>query len=244
MHTFICMQAYLHEHAFRQIHMHSHAQTWIHTNAQSHAYIHIHVHMHTHTATCISLYTCAAIQKHLHIHSFTHNFRCIHYHSGACIHTHSNLHTCTCSHFDTHVHWNSNTCGICHVYRCISKGMWERDRLRLGHSIRPSSSCLPVFLYSNMCNYIQSLVLMRCSTSMSQWRRKKAQGYADPLAYTLSSSRPFHYLAFIQTCIVCGSCTGSVRCTGRRNDQRLSWPLIVIKRACTQKPCLYLSQTI
>lgn len=157
-------------------------------------------------------------------------------------HTHSNSHTCTCSHFDTHVHWNSNTCG--HVYRCISKGMRERDLLRLGHSICPSSSCLPAFLNSNMCNYIQSLVLMRCSTSMSQWRRKKAQGYADHLASTLSSSRPFHYLAFIQTCIVCGSCTGSVRCTGRRNDQRLSWPLIVIKRACTQKPCLYLSQTI
>lgn len=66
----------------------------------------------------------------------------------------------------------------------------------------------------------------------------------DPLASTLSSSRPFHYLAFIQTSFVCGSCTASMRCTGRRNDQQLSWPLTVIKRACTQKHCLHLSQII
>lgn len=177
--------------------------------------------------------------------------KCIHSHTNTQIHTHAH------SHIDTRAH------SSLHVQPCLQisyPNAWEN--LTFWDFVIQFVPLLPACLFSSTafssfslwpsikteqaaatCT-ITSNRWCLCSTSMSQWPSKKAQGYTGPLASTLSSSRPFHYPAFIQICSAGGSRTGNVRCTSRRNDQRLPRPLTVIKRACTQKPCLYLSQTI
>lgn len=216
-----------------------------------HAFIHTQKHMHAHTTTCISI-------RSIYPHTFTHKFRCIHYHSGACIHTCTQIYTHARVHTLTHMHTEIHTRAA--MYTDAYPKAWEN--MTFWDLVIQFVPLLPACLFSSTafssfslwpsikteqaaatCT-ITSNRWCLCSTSMSQWPSKKAQGYTGPLASTLSSSRPFHYPAFIQICSAGGSRTGNVRCTSRRNDQRLPRPLTVIKRACTQKPCLYLSQTI
>ncbi len=127
------------------------------------------MYVHLDKFTCIYMYKCEFTQMHSHMHTFTYMFRCIHIHSHACSHLH-NLYTCAANQRHLHTCIHSHTIsdeytGACihsctlkfkhvrytvymHVYRCISKGIRECDILRLGHSICPSSSCLPVLLHS------------------------------------------------------------------------------------------------
>lgn len=145
------------------------------------AYIHMHVKMHTLTILC--MYSPTLKFTHMHIHMFTH------------------VHTCTLIHtHGSHVH--------IHIHMYI-KYLRDLDLLRLCHSIRPCSSCLPVFLHcfhlclivtfnktwtssSNMCTITANAgayAVLCVQVTMTQEKR-----YTNPLASTPSSSNPFSTL--------------------------------------------------
>ena len=103
-----------------------------HTHTHTHTtHMHTHIHMHTHTHT-------THMHTHIHMHTHTHY---THAHSHTYAHTHTHMQT----HLELakatapgdHAHNSTRPRPWCHCsYGCIHKC----------HSLRYSSSCLPLFL--------------------------------------------------------------------------------------------------
>lgn len=143
----------------------------------------------------------------MHVKMLTLTILCMYSHT--CTFTFTHVHTLIHTHVSSvHIH--------IHMY---NKYLRDLDLLRICHSIRPFSSCQPVFLHSfqlivtfnkpeqaaaTCAQLEQTLVLMQCSASRSQWPRKKAQGYTDPLASNPSSSNPFTTLLLYKPVLFVG----------------------------------------